>query len=232
MTSLLIVEDDVDLREELSDYLHTSGYTVTQVGSVSDAELALGGVFDLLILDISLPDGSGLELCRRIRPYIRSGIVMCTGRSERELRISGLNEGADAYLVKPVDPEELEATLVSLQRRIKTTPVSMFQPAPLPVRWRLDRIRQTLTGPNGKLVNLSQSERLLLGYVLQQPDRHASRARLLEFFALSGVLTDGRRLEALVSRLRSKTTEKTGLNLPLQPVYGKGYAFLDHAEMI
>ena len=68
---MLIVEDDVDLREELSDYLSTSGYTVTQAGSVSEAELALGDVYDLLILDINLPDGSGLELCRRMRPYIR-----------------------------------------------------------------------------------------------------------------------------------------------------------------
>ena len=157
---------------------------------------------------------------------------MCTGRSERELRICGLKDGADAYLVKPVDPEELEATLVSLQRRIKSIPAPMFQSAPLPMQWRLNRIRQTLTRPNGKLVNLSKSESLLLGYVLQQPERHASRARLLEFFALSGVLADGRRLEALVSRLRSKTTERTGLNLPLQPVYGKGSTFLEHVEMI
>lgn len=130
MTSVLIVEDDSDLLLELKDYLSAVGYHVTGAGSVAEAEQALASSFDLLVLDINLPDGSGLELCQRMRPYIRSGIVMCTGRSERELRIQSLRDGADAYLVKPVDPQELDAVLGSVHRRVVGVGKSMFRPSP------------------------------------------------------------------------------------------------------
>ncbi|MBK7002601.1 MAG: response regulator transcription factor [Rhodoferax sp.] len=232
MTTVLFVEDDVDLREELSDYLMTAGYHVKGVGSVADAEVALAQPFDLLILDINLPDGSGMELCRRLRPYIRSGIVMCTGRSERELRIGGLKDGADAYLVKPVDPEELEATLISISRRMASVTSSMVEPAPLPVQWRLDRTRQTLTGPSGKVLNLSQGESLLLRCILENPAREASRAALIERFSQSDLPTNGHRIEALISRLRGKVLEQMKLSLPLHSIYGQGYSFLDHVDLI
>lgn len=98
-------------------YIAGSGYRVQGAGTLHEAEILLAEPFDLLILDINLPDGSGMELCRRLRPHIRAGIIICTGRSERSLRISGLKDGADAYLVKPVDPEELEATLASVASR-------------------------------------------------------------------------------------------------------------------
>ena len=232
MSTVLIVEDDIDLREEMAHYLTSSGYTVTVVGSVAQAEQALAGAFDLLLLDINLPDGCGMELCRRMRPYIKSGIVMCTGRSERELRIMGLKDGADAYLVKPVDPEEIEANFTSLERRLKRHHASILPTAAVPIQWRVDRTHQTLTGPNGNVINLSRSESLLLGCISLEPDRLASRSKLLEAFEVAGTSFDGRRMEALASRLRSKVIEKMGLNLPLQPVYGKGYTFTDHIELI
>ena len=103
MPSVLIVEDDEDLRLELSEYLCAHGYTVDAVGTLAAAELLLHKGFALLLLDINLPDGSGMDFCLRVRPYVRAGIVMLTGRSERELRIQGLKGGADAYLLKPVD---------------------------------------------------------------------------------------------------------------------------------
>lgn len=232
MTSILLVEDDIDLRDELSDYLVAAGYMVSGVGSVADAERALSQTFDLLILDINLPDGSGLELCRRVRPYVRSGIVICTGRSERDLRIGGLKDGADAYLVKPVDPQELEATLISLHRRITTVGASLLSQAPLPVQWRLDRMRQTLTGPNGKWTPLNESDCLLLACILQAPQQQATRTAVLAAFDSAGAPSDGRRIEVQVSRLRAKVFDQTGARLPLRSVYGKGYVFTDHAALI
>jgi DNA-binding response OmpR family regulator len=232
MTTVLFVEDDVDLRQELSDYLTAKGYNVTGVSSVAGAEAALVDPFDLLVLDINLPDGSGLELCRRIRPYIRSGIVMCTGRSERELRIGGLKDGADAYLVKPVDPEELEATLVSVSRRIAGATGSLIETAALPLQWRLDHTRQTLTGPNRVTLQLSLVESLLLRCILEGSGKEISRSALIEKLSQSGFPTNGRRIEALISRLRGKVLQTMALRLPLEPVYGKGYRFLDHVESI
>jgi DNA-binding response OmpR family regulator len=230
MTTVLIVEDDVDLRQEISDYLAAMGYSVTGTGSVADAEAALANPFDLLVLDINLPDGSGLELCRRMRPYIRSGIVLCTGRSDRELRIGGLKDGADAYMVKPVDPEELEAILVSISRRVAGATRSLIEPAALPLQWRLDHTRQTLTGPTGITLRLSNIESNLLRCVLEGSGKQVTRTVLIEKLNQAGFPTNGRRIEALISRLRGKVLQNMALRLPLHPVYGQGYRFLDHGE--
>jgi DNA-binding response OmpR family regulator len=231
--SVLFVEDDVDLREELSEYLGACGYRVRGVGSVAEAETALVESFDLLLLDINLPDGSGLALCHRLRPHIQSGIVMCTGRSERDLRISGLKGGADAYLLKPVDPDELEATLASVLRRVVTTvksPGGMLS-VPLPAQWRLDRTRHVLYTTTGCVIELSPGETLLLARILDQPQQQLSRDALLSAFEAAGTPSDGRRLEALASRLRRKVLDKACLELPLQSVYGSGYCFTDHAAV-
>lgn len=231
--SVLFVEDDIDLRDELVTYIADSGYFVRGVGSVQEAEAALADPYDLLVLDINLPDGSGLELCHRLRPYIRSGIIMCTGRSERELRIDGLKNGADAYLVKPVDPEELEATLASVLRRVTNTKVlGGMATHLLPMPWRLDCKRQVLLAPTGRLIELSAGAALLIRSILKAPNQQISRDELLACFEADDLPTDRHRLEVLVSRLRRKVFDAVGLQLPLQSVYGKGYIFIDYALVI
>ncbi len=232
MTTLLLVEDDEGLRLELSDYLASVGYAVHGVGTLAAAERVLHQGFALLLLDINLPDGSGMDFCLRVRPYVRAGIVMMTGRSERELRIQGLKGGADAYLVKPVDPEELDATLQSVLRRADVHHFSFFRPAPMPVQWRLERVRQTLTGPNGKTCKLSKGEALLLAALVRAEGQQISRAELLASFDAQGLASSSRRVEAMISRLRGKVLEEMKLELPIQSVYARGYAFLDHAQLI
>lgn len=232
MTSILLVEDDAVLCGELRDFLVPLGYSVSCAGSVAEAELKLVGIFDIVVLDINLPDGDGLELCTRMRPYVRAGIVMLTGRSEREIRIQGLKGGADAFLLKPVDPEIFEATLASVQRRLKEPQSTLVTPAALPVQWRLDRIRHALTGPNGKSCKLSESEMNLLAGLLQAPGQQASREVLLTAFHEAGRSLNGRHIETMVSRLRSKVLSELGVQLPIAPIYGKGYVFSDHAQLI
>jgi DNA-binding response OmpR family regulator len=229
--SVLIVEDDVDLREELADFLRGHDYVVTEAGTVRDAENALTHPFDLLVLDINLPDGNGFELCHRLRPYLRSGIVMCTGRSERELRIDSLTGGADAYLVKPVDPDELVATLISVYRRTLPAPPPLFN-LPTPAQWRLDRIRATLISPSGASVVLTTNQVVLLTAVLTAPQHQTSRLALLAAFKGAKMPSDGRRIETMASRLRRKVLDTTGQQLPLNSVYGKGYSFTDHAVLV
>lgn len=232
MNSVLIVEDDEDLRLELSDYLSSVGYTVHAVDSLAAADRVLHQGFGLLLLDINLPDGSGIDFCLRVRPYVRAGIVMMTGRSERELRLQGLKGGADAYLVKPVDPEELDATLQSVLRRIGAHQFSIVQSAPMPVQWRVDRVRLNLTGPNARACKLSKSEAWLLAALVLAKGQEISRADLLASFDAKGVSSSGRRVEAMISRLRGKVMEEMNLELPVQSIYGQGYAFLDHALVI
>ena len=232
MSSVLIVEDDDGLRLELSDYLTSVGYTVHAVDSIAAADLVLHLGFGSLLLDINLPDGSGIDFCARVRPYVRAGIVMMTGRSERELRLQGLKVGADAYLVKPVDPEELDATLQSVLRRVGTPQFSIAHSAPMPVQWRVDRVRLTLAGPNAKACKLSKGEALLLAAMVQAEGQEISREDLLATFDAKGVPSSGRRVEAMISRLRGKVMEEINLALPIQSIYAQGYAFLDHALVI
>ena len=232
MKSILLVEDDEGLRRELTDYLTFLGYTVHGVATLAEAEQVLHQGFALLLLDINLPDGSGIDFCVRVGPYVRAGIVMMTGRSERELRIQGLKGGADAYLVKPVDPEELDATLQSVLRRVGERRYSILKSAPMPVQWRVDRVRLTLSGPNGKVCRLSKGECLLLVSLVQAEGQQLSRSGLLASFGAHGLSSNGHRVEALISRLRSKVILELALELPIQSIYGQGYAFVDHAQAI
>lgn len=222
--SVLLVEDDQDLREELAIYLGQAGFSVTLAGSIGEAEAALSNQHDLLILDINLPDGDGLAFCRQAHRYVRSGIIMCTGRSERELRIASLREGADAYLVKPVDPEELVATLLSVHRRLTHRPAGLLdtvQPHP----WNLDPARRLLVAPNRVGLILNAGEVTLLAALFGSPDQRARKDDLITLLGQSEPDYTAHRLEVLVSRLRSKVQSRCGLKLPIVSEYGRGYTF-------
>ena len=231
LPSVLLVEDDSVLSLELAEFLRGDGFAVHCVAGVIEAEQALERHFDLMVLDLNLPDASGVDLCRRVRPYLRSGIVICSGRSERDLRLSMLRIGVDAFLVKPVDPEELSATLSSVLRRVTLDRPSPLRDSTVPSMWRLDTAQLSLRVPTGKQIALTEAESLLLGTLLSQPARAADRQHLLEVFLKASMPMSGPRLETLVSRLRSKVYGQAGHQLPLRASYGRGYVFAAHAEV-
>ena len=228
--SVLLVEDDANLCIEFVTYLCDEGFDARSVGTFSEAEAALASPPDILVVDINLPDGSGLDLCREKSIHRRMGIVMCTARDERDLRIRSLKEGADAYLVKPVDPEELEATLLSVYRRISilesshpwasfTSSVNLQRP------WRLDSVERVLVAPTGVAIFLTANENQILKALFTTEEQRLSREQLA--ILLDGVFYPGsmHRLEMLVSRLRRKVIDKAGVRLPLVSAYGRGYEF-------
>ncbi len=230
MPTLLLVEDDPVLRQEFGEYLSGDGFAVHSVATVMEAERALTEPFDLMVLDLNLPDGSGIELCQRLRPYLRSGIVICSGRSERELRVSLLRSGADAFMVKPVDAEELSATLSSVLRRVIAPVASPMRASQLPSLWRLDRVHRCLWAPKGKQVMLSAHELLLLQILLEQPEQLVGRQQILARFEEASMPITGSRLETIISRLRAKVFDACGAQLPLRASYGRGYIFAAHAD--
>ena len=230
--SVLLVEDDPALAIELQDYLSSEGFEVHWVSGVQAAEDALQASFDLLVIDLNLPDGTGVDLCTRLRPYLRSGMVICSGNSERSLKIEMLRAGADAYLLKPIDPEELAATLSSVQRRLGPARPSPMQPSSVPSMWRLDRVQQLLLIPAGSPVRLSPAGCLLLQLLFARADRFIERQDLLNAYADQSIAMNGPRLETLVSRLRSKVFSESGLRLPIRAWYGRGYSFTAHAALI
>ena len=233
--SVLLVEDDHDLCVELATYLASSGFSVRSAGTLAAASAALVQVPNLIVLDINLPDGSGLELFRAVHPGARVGIVMCTGRDDRELRIACLKEGADAYLVKPVDPEELEATLLAVHRRVSLAEpgraTSLLNPPTIhEPPWHLDVVERVLISPNGVAVLLSTTEFVVLKVLFGSEQRFASRELLIEQVDGTADAGSAHRLEALISRLRRKVGDKVGLRLPLRSAYGRGYEFSGHVQ--
>jgi two-component system torCAD operon response regulator TorR len=117
---VVLVEDDHDLRQSIADYLHLRAFDVTDVDSAFGFYRALAEKeFDIAILDVNLPDASGFDLARRISSGDRLGVIILTARTTRDDRIKGYEEGADLYLTKPVDGEELALAIGNLARRLQ-----------------------------------------------------------------------------------------------------------------
>lgn len=227
--SVLLVEEDQS--RSMAMFLTRSGLAVRCAASIAQAEVLLSEPVDMLVVDLELPDGDGFAFCRRVRSYMSCGVILCLGPTERELRIAGLREGADACLIRPVDAEELEATLISVHRRVRSPPSSLLvQPIPNP--WHLDRERRLLTAPNGLSATLNALETLLLQTLFGHPERMASRDDLVVMLAGEAPGYSMPRLEALVSRLRAKAVGKCAMKLPLVSSYGRGYRFDGHVRML
>lgn len=220
--NIVVVEDEEALREEIVFHLQRAGHGVTGVGSAAALyrHLASAAV-DLIVLDLGLPDEDGLTVAAHLqaRGY---GLVMLTARSAMEDRIRGLQQGADAYLTKPVDFGLLLATIASVFRRLGATSIP---PAPS-AEWRLDSDNWLLHTPDGQAIPLTAKETILLKMLFAAPGVAVDRRTLMRSLQADRDDFDYRRLEALVSRLRHKILQHTPLLLPLKTVHGIGYAFV------
>lgn len=218
---ILVVEDAADIREELIDYLRFYDFEVQGAENVAALKAQLEReTWDLLVLDLGLPDGDGLTMAQQLRAErgLALGIVMVTARGQAEDRIAGLNAGADTYLVKPVNPRELKAVIDRLAARLRADRT----PAP---SWHLDPETLQLNTPAGKAVPLTGAEARLMSCLLAQPGEIIGRDRLYREINPRAHLIDSRSLDSLLSRLRSKVENQTGMALPVQTFRNLGYRF-------
>lgn len=214
---LLVVEDEADLRGAMVSYLALSGFAAEGVGSAQamDAWLEHNDC-DLIMLDLGLPDEDGLALAGRLRRKDR-GVIICTARGTPAERMQGFLQGADHYLVKPVDLVELVAVARSLARRVMgESSVGT---------WRLDAKRWVLIPPDRPPVSLTRSEVVVLSALAEQPGNAVTRDALIERLGHNPQTYDIRRMEILVRRLRRKVETAASEALPLQTVHALGYAF-------
>lgn len=229
--SVILVKHDPAVCEGLAEHLGRAGFRVRWATSLAQAEALVFEPVGLVVVDARLSDGEGLVFGRRLRGYTGCGVILCVAEADKALRIACLREGADACLVHPVDPEELEATLISVHRCLHS-PVPKLVPSLMPSHWVLDREAHLLRASNGQSMAINLLERCLLQTLFGDAERRASRGALVaELTALTPGYTEAR-LEALVSRLRGKVVVKCGLKLPLVSSYGHGYRFNGHVRVL
>ncbi len=224
---VVLVEDDHDLRQGLAEYLRLSGISVTDLSSAISFYKALRtDVFDIAILDVNLPDASGFELARDLSAERRPGIIMLTARTGRDDRIRGYAEGADLYLTKPVDGEELLLAVRNLARRVHTAAVTKAERinARQPAVWQIETQRRLLVAPGGVSLQLSGRELLLLEYLAQAEGATVARAGLAKHLGYGEMDVESRSLDAVLRRLRQKAQD-CSIELPLLVIHAVGIRF-------
>ena len=232
---VLVVDDDLDIRSLLRDYLEKNGYRVTAVGDGK----AMWAAFDearpdILVLDVMLPGTDGLTLCRNVRARSGIPIIMLTARGEETDRIVGLEMGADDYLPKPFSPRELLARIKSVLRRARTLPDNLQPEAARRIcfaGWTLDIATRNLLSPAGVVVALSGTEFKLLRIFLAHPNRVLNRDQLIDLMLSRDASPFDRSIDVQVSRLRHRLDEDAKEPAIIKTVRGEGYVFAAAVEV-
>jgi two-component system phosphate regulon response regulator PhoB len=222
---IFVVEDDADISRLVCHHLQAAGYRVraflTATGVIREGENTQPSLF---LLDIMLPGGDGLELCRRIREssiLSKAAIVFLTARSGEQDRILGLELGGDDYITKPFSPRELVARVKAVLRRFEPAlPASVTRVGAI----EIDSGAMTLS-VNGRQVQTTATEFRLLDYLAQHPGRVFSRDQLLEAVWRDAQFVTVRSVDVYVRRLREKLEPDPENPTYLKTVRGIGYRF-------
>jgi DNA-binding response OmpR family regulator len=223
---ILVVEDEHDLASAIATSLRRDGYAIDVAGDVESAvEMADVNAYDLVCLDLNLPDGDGLEVCRRVVGGQRNGfdpgpppkVIMLTARGTINDRIRGLDEGADDYLVKPFSLRELGARVRAVLRRDTAIGSSVIAGAGI----EMDTARHEVTY-RGVPVPLTVKEYALLRWFLLHPDVVHSSERLLEHVWDEHADPFTSTVRMTLSNLRRKLVAAGG-EQPIETLPGRGY---------
>jgi two-component system phosphate regulon response regulator OmpR len=224
---LIVLDDDPEMRGLLQRYLSENGFSVRTVADAKALDRALvREPADVLILDLMMPDEDGLSVCRRLRASgVDTPIIMLTARGDPIDRIVGLEMGADDYLPKPFVPRELLARIAAIQRRRPTaahldTGEGRVTFGP----FVLDLGRMSLTR-DGKAIDLTTREFVLLKVLLQHAGRPLSRAQIIDLAMGRDAEVTDRAVDVQIVRLR-KLIEADAANPEwIKTVWGHGYVF-------
>lgn len=225
MRKILIVEDEEKIREVIAAYLKRDGFETTEAGNGKNALHEMSKkTFDLIILDLMLPDMNGEDVCKQIRTIFSTPIIMLTAKASINHRIQGLTIGADDYIVKPFDPNELIARVRSVLRR--TNPQELLAD-------RLEYGEGRLTIDNqakqvyvqNEAISLTPSEFKLLLVMARNADRTFSREELIELVMGFEFDRDTRIIDQHIKNLRQKIEDDPKNPAFIRTVFGTGYRF-------
>ena len=222
--TILIVDDEDSIRDMLSIALDAAGYNVLQAINAQTAHtIAVDRNPDLILLDWMMPGTTGLELLRRLkRDEITEKIpvIMLTAKAQEANKLSGLDAGADDYIVKPFSPRELISRVKAVLRRIdradSTSPVVVGELALDPLEHRVSI--------GGVFINIGPTEYRLLHFFLTHQERVYSRDQILDYVWGGNVYLDQRTVDVHIRRLR-KAISVAGYDNYVQTVRGAGYRF-------
>ena len=226
---ILVVDDDRDLRDLVSDFLARHGYRVSGAqNGVHMMQTLKSAQIDLVVLDIMMPGEDGLSLCRRLRAKGQIPIIMLTAVGGEVDRIVGLEMGADDYLAKPFNPRELLARIRAVLRRSR---LPGFDPAVSAERvfefgrWRLDAARRRLQAASGAFVDLRTAEFDLLMALVEHPRRILTRDQLLDLARGQDAINFDRSIDVYISRLRRRIEADPKEPDLIKTVRREGYLF-------
>jgi DNA-binding response OmpR family regulator len=224
--TILLVEDDPDVARSLIRALESTGYRVKAVDTGAEARLILERVRpDLILLDLMLPDTDGLVLTTTLKNLTDAPIIICSARQEQVDRVLGLKLGADDFVAKPFDLDELEARIEAVLRRasrvreIPSTPPDQIRVDDL----LISRSRATVT-VGGRLVHLTPTEYRLLVALASRPGEVLSRETLGQLVWGYQDLGTGHLVDVHIGRLRTKLRRPSKTEPLIVTVRGKGYA--------
>ncbi|GAB7532702.1 response regulator transcription factor [Pseudomonas sp. 3A(2025)] len=228
---ILVVDDHRKIRDPLAVYLRRHLFEVrTAEDAAGMWQLLAQQRFDVVVLDVMLPDGDGFELCHSLHRRENIPVILLTARDTSADRVRGLDIGADDYVTKPFEPRELVARINSLLRRRGAVRV---EPLALPVS--VDALEHefagmcfnagtgTLVRADGSVVRLSTVESRLLGVFLAHPQQVLSRQRLIDLTTRPGSEVFDRAIDRQISRLRRKLDDNPAVPELLRTVWGDGY---------
>ncbi len=219
----LVVEDSPEFARVAASLLETEGFRVVQADDgAAGVEAARRHDPEVVLLDISLPQMDGLEVCRRIREFSDCYVVMVTGRSDEFDRVLGLTIGADDYVTKPFSPRELSARIRAMRRRprvhVAETDLRRFGPLTLDPEAREVRL-------HGEVVDLTRTEYDILEALSGAPRRTFSRDQLMAAVWGPNWVGDDHVISVHLGNLRRKLGESAGDGGHIRTVRGYGYRF-------
>ena len=227
---VLIVDDDAEIRNVLTEYLASHDYEAVAVDSGASMRAALqASVPDVVLLDLALPGEDGLSIARYLRERHPVGIIMITGASEPVDRIIGLEVGADDYIGKPFDPRELRARIRSVMRRLQPAASAASRGSSVRItigRCLLDVAARQLFDREGTEVALTAMEFDLLKAFLEHPNQVLSRDRLLTLTRNREWEPFDRSIDIRITRLRRKIEDDPENPRTIRTVRGAGYMYV------
>lgn len=222
MQSIMILEDDKDLASGIKLALADDSLEFTLFDTIREARAAVETQnFDLLIIDINLPDGSGLEFCKEIRKSSKVAILMLTAKDTEMDIVTGLESGADDYITKPFNLIILRARIRALLRRTADDTSRTYEKAPFVFKFETMEFYK-----RKKSIELSRTEQKILYLLVFNAGQIITRERLLEWVWPDGTqYVEDNALSVGIRRLRDKLEDNPSEPVFIKTVYGKGYVW-------